>query len=159
MLGYPSSRSYTTYLTHFMDCRPFLTHSAQMEGWTWWSIPESLEQVWPGLTKYVKSLAVVRHLPLPAAGSADQRGRERENRGAGKLVGVAKVAIFLCSLDVDYNQVGQLNNNYCWGSTIPCYISLDVDYNQVGQLNIAQGLCRLPSTWSYLAPGNYILWS
>ena len=69
--------------------------------------------MWPSLTKVVKSLAVVRHLPLPAAGSADQRGSERENRGAGQLVGVAKVAVLICSLDVDYNQVGQLNDNYC----------------------------------------------
>ena len=91
--------------------------------------------MWPSLTKVVKSLAVVRHLPLPAAGSADQRGSERENRGAGQLVGVATVAqlyvIFLCSLDFDHNQVGQLN--------------------------IAQGLCHLPSTWSCHTPGNYIL--
>ena len=61
--------------------------------------------MWLGLTKVVKSLAVVRHLPLPAAGSADQRGSKRENRGAGQLVGLAKVAqlyaIFLCSLDVE----------------------------------------------------------
>ena len=70
----------------------------------------------------MKSLAAVRHLPLPAAGSADQRGSKRENRGAGQLVGVAKVAqfyaMFLCSLDVAYQVRQSTINYYIVGSTL-----------------------------------------